>query len=288
MNDKLTIGEFSRFCNVTIKTLRHYERMKLLVPSEVDEWTHYRYYNVSQLQQLNGILRLKEMGFSLEEVRELQEEGTNEPSIKQLESKITQTENLLDALHDRLSLLKRMADMRTKIETMDTISIQHLPEIIVASHRHKLKRREEFLAVCATIMGPEVQRLGCKRSLPLNWFVVEHDKELKEENIDIEIFEEVEDLMPDTPILRFSILPEVPARAVQRAASLHEGARLRSHRTSSHSARGIPLEPKRPREVALHHPSARHKGQTPPADTEATLQSLTYPSGVATDVSLHP
>lgn len=211
MNDKLTIGEFSRFCNVTIKTLRHYERMKLLVPSEVDEWTHYRYYNVSQLQQLNGILRLKEMGFSLEEVRELQEEGTNEPSIKQLEGKITQTENLLDALHERLSLLKRMADMRTKIETMDTISIQHLPEIIVASHRHKLKRREEFLAVCATIMGPEVQRLGCKRSLPLNWFVVEHDKELKEENFDIEIFEEVEDLMPDTPILRFSILPEVPA-----------------------------------------------------------------------------
>ena len=133
MNDKLTIGEFSRFCNVTIKTLRHYERMKLLVPSEVDEWTHYRYYNVSQLQQLNGILRLKEMGFSLEEVRELQEEGTNEPSIKQLEGKITQTENLLDALHERLSLLKRMADMRTKIETMDTISIQHLPEIIVAS-----------------------------------------------------------------------------------------------------------------------------------------------------------
>ena len=67
MNDRLTIGEFSHFCQVTIKTLRHYERMKLLVPCEVDEWTHYRYYNVSQLQQLNGILCLKEMGFSLEE-----------------------------------------------------------------------------------------------------------------------------------------------------------------------------------------------------------------------------
>ena len=222
MNDKLTIGEFSSFCNVTIKTLRHYERMKLLVPSEVDEWTHYRYYNVSQLQQLNGILRLKEMGFSLEEVRELQEEGTNEPSIKQLESKITQTENLLDALHERLSLLKRMADMRTKIETMDTISIQHLPEIIVASHRHKLKRREEFLAVCATIMGPEVQRLGCKRSLPLNWFVVEHDKELKEENIDIEIFEEVEDLMPDTPILKFRVLPEVQTAVCMKCRGTFE------------------------------------------------------------------
>jgi len=38
-NIRLTIGEFSRFCQVTVKTLRHYERMKLLVPHEVDEWT---------------------------------------------------------------------------------------------------------------------------------------------------------------------------------------------------------------------------------------------------------
>lgn len=46
-NIRLTIGEFSRYCGVTVKTLRHYERMKLLVPSEVDEWTRYRYYSVS-------------------------------------------------------------------------------------------------------------------------------------------------------------------------------------------------------------------------------------------------
>lgn len=288
MNDRLTIGEFSRFCQVTVKTLRHYERMKLLVPSEVDEWTHYRYYNVSQLQQLNGILRLKEMGFSLEEVRELQDEGTNQPSMKQLEGKITQTENLLDALHERLALLKRMADMRSKIEAMDKISIQHLPEMVVASHRHMLRRREEFLAVCACVMGPEVQRMGCRRSLPLNWFVVEHDKEVKKEDIDIEIFEEVEDLMPDSSILKFRVLPEVPvavcmkcqgtfehlARTLQRAASLHEGARIRTQRTTPHSPCGIPLEPERPREVALHHPSARHEGQASPTDEETAVQKL--------------
>ena len=52
---KLTIGEFSRFCQVTVKTLRHYDKLGLLVPSEVDEWTHYRYYDVSQMQQLNAM-----------------------------------------------------------------------------------------------------------------------------------------------------------------------------------------------------------------------------------------
>lgn len=210
MNGRLTIGEFSRFCKVTVKTLRHYERMKLLVPNEVDEWTHYRYYTVSQMQQLNAILQLKEMGFSLEEVRELQDEGTNCPNVHQLESKIRQTEELLDALHDRLELLKRMASTQSKMETVDRISIQRLPEIIVAVHHHVLDRWEDLPSVCAGIMEPELQRLGCKRSLPINWFIVEHGKGFKKKDIDIDIFEQVEDLMLDTSVLKFRILPEVP------------------------------------------------------------------------------
>ena len=210
MNDRLTIGEFSRFCQVTVKTLRHYERMKLLVPSEVDEWTRYRYYTMSQMQQLNGILRLKEMGFSLEEVRELQDEGTNCPSTKQLENKIKQVEDLLDTLLERRSLLRRTASTRLKIEAMDRISVQRLPEVIVASRRCVLRRREDLFYVCTNIMGPEIQRIGCKRSLPINWFVIEYEKEFKTEQIDVEIFEQVETLMPDTPIIKFRLLPEVP------------------------------------------------------------------------------
>lgn len=66
-NVKLTIGDFSKYCQVTVKTLRHYEKLGLLVPNEVDEWTRYRYYDVAQMQQLNAILRLKAMGFTLEE-----------------------------------------------------------------------------------------------------------------------------------------------------------------------------------------------------------------------------
>lgn len=210
MNDRLTIGEFSRFCQVTVKTLRHYERMRLLVPSEVDEWTHYRYYNVSQMQQLNSILRLKEMGFSLDEVRELQDEGTQSPTVEQLERKMKQVEEAMDTLHERLQLLRRITDTQTRMEEMTRISIQRMPEIIVASHRVVLKRREDLPSVCANVVGPEIQRLGCKRSLPINWFVVEHEEEYKTENIDVEIFEQVENLLPDTPILHFRIMPEIP------------------------------------------------------------------------------
>ena len=33
---------------VTVKTLRHYETKKLLIPDEVDEWTGYRYYSLDR------------------------------------------------------------------------------------------------------------------------------------------------------------------------------------------------------------------------------------------------
>ncbi len=41
---KLKIGEFSKLMQVTVKTLRHYEQIGLLVPDEVDQWSGYRYY----------------------------------------------------------------------------------------------------------------------------------------------------------------------------------------------------------------------------------------------------
>ena len=74
--NKLMIKEFSLLCGVTVKTLRHYEKVGLLQPAEVDEWTGYRYYNVAQMQTLANIRRLKRIGFSLDEILDLSERGT--------------------------------------------------------------------------------------------------------------------------------------------------------------------------------------------------------------------
>ena len=39
-----TIGEFSKICQVSVKTLHHYDRIGLLTPFRVDSFTGYRYY----------------------------------------------------------------------------------------------------------------------------------------------------------------------------------------------------------------------------------------------------
>ena len=78
---KLKIGEFSQMMQVTVKTLRHYEQKGLLMPDEVDEWTGYRYYTVEQMQRLNNIRELQQLGFSLDEIGLLYEDDSHDPTI---------------------------------------------------------------------------------------------------------------------------------------------------------------------------------------------------------------
>jgi len=221
-NVRLTIGDFSKYCQVTVKTLRHYEKLGLLVPNSVDEWTRYRYYDVAQMQQLNAILRLKGMGFTLEEIRELLDEGTHRPSIPQIESKIKDTEEQIARLEQRLDVLKRMGDSIRQITHMERFSIQSLPPIIVASHRRIIKNYGELRSLCANIIGPEIQRLGCKRTQPIYCFSVNHDREFKTVNIDIEYCEQVEEAMEDSVLIKFHELPEVPIAVCMKCSGTYD------------------------------------------------------------------
>jgi DNA-binding transcriptional MerR regulator len=64
----LKIGEFSRLCQVTVKTLRYYDDIGLLKPAQIDKFTDYRYYTLDQLPRIHSIMALKELGLSLEEI----------------------------------------------------------------------------------------------------------------------------------------------------------------------------------------------------------------------------
>ena len=97
---KLKIGEFSQLMQVTVKTLRHYEQKGLLTPDEVDEWTGYRYYSINQMQKLQTIRDLQRLGFSLDEIKDLFEDNSHFPSIRQLTEKI----NPLGGLRSRFVL----------------------------------------------------------------------------------------------------------------------------------------------------------------------------------------
>ena len=207
---KLKIGEFSKMMQVTVKTLRHYERKGLLLPDEVDEWTGYRYYSIDQMQKLQDIRDLQRLGFSLDEIKDLYEEDSHTPSIRQLTEKIKETEVQLRQLIARRNQLLDWRDSRKEMKTMDKFSIQSLPEIIVASHREVIPNYEALGLLCYEKIGPEMQRLGCKCPPPGYCFTMEHNKEYTPTNIDIEYCEQVEEMGTDSSIIQFKRLPAIP------------------------------------------------------------------------------
>lgn len=65
----MTIGQFSKVCAVSVKTLRYYDSVGLLKPCMVDDFTGYRYYEESQMADMLLINRLKRYGFSIVEIK---------------------------------------------------------------------------------------------------------------------------------------------------------------------------------------------------------------------------
>ncbi|MBZ4322027.1 MerR family transcriptional regulator [Streptomyces huiliensis] len=75
-----TIGDFARYGRVSVRMLRHYDATGLLRPARVDAATGYRHYEAGQLARLNRVIALKELGFTLRQVRAIVDEevGTAE------------------------------------------------------------------------------------------------------------------------------------------------------------------------------------------------------------------
>ena len=194
----------------TVKTLRHYEQIGLLLPDEVDEATGYRYYRMEQMQRLNAIKDLKSLGFSLDEIKDIYDDDTHTPSLEILEAKIDDCRRQLRELEQRRLRLAVLADSRKQLLIMEKFSIQSLPEIIVASHREVVENYDAIGAMCVNVIGPEMQRLGCKCPPPGYCFTIEHDKEYKPKDIDIEYCEQVEEAGEDSAIITFKRLPAVP------------------------------------------------------------------------------
>lgn len=67
------VNEFAKLCGVTPRTLKYYETRGLIRPALVGE-NGYRYYSLSQIDEISAILLFRDYGFSLEEIKTIMEQ----------------------------------------------------------------------------------------------------------------------------------------------------------------------------------------------------------------------
>jgi DNA-binding transcriptional MerR regulator len=77
-----SIGEFARHGRVSVRMLRHYDAIGLLRPACVDPASGYRFYQASQLAELNRVIALKDLGFSLQQVQAILAEQVSAAELR--------------------------------------------------------------------------------------------------------------------------------------------------------------------------------------------------------------
>lgn len=103
----MRIGTVARECGVSIDTIRYYEREGLLLPPQRRP-SGYREYGEDALDRLRFIRRAKDLGFSLDDIRELLSlSNDREHGVKGVKQR---AQRRLERVDERLAQLQRMRD----------------------------------------------------------------------------------------------------------------------------------------------------------------------------------
>lgn len=109
MSTYLSIGDFSRASHMTVKMLRHYHQIGLLVPADVDPYTGYRRYTAEQLPTAQVIRRFRALDMPLEEIHAVLDapdlRTRNEriaTHLSRLEGELGRTQRAVASLRDLL------------------------------------------------------------------------------------------------------------------------------------------------------------------------------------------
>lgn len=99
------IGEFSKIVDIPVRTLRFYDEYGVLQPSEIDDFTGYRYYNDANIIECELIKLLKSLDFTLEEIIDYKDCLDEEIIIKK-KREIEERIYLLRKKYERLSIMQ--------------------------------------------------------------------------------------------------------------------------------------------------------------------------------------
>ncbi|MBI9097977.1 MAG: MerR family transcriptional regulator [Spirochaetaceae bacterium] len=105
----LSIGEFSQASRLSVKTIRYYQELGILIPSEIDEISGYRYFNQRNFERAQSIVLLKELGFTLKEIQKILADCDSEDDLNIfIEKKLTEVERKLSSLKKMKRDLQQM------------------------------------------------------------------------------------------------------------------------------------------------------------------------------------
>jgi DNA-binding transcriptional MerR regulator len=132
-----SIGDFAQLGRVSIRMLRHYDAIGLLTPAAVDPHSGYRFYTADQLRRLNRVIALKDLGFTLEQVRTIVDDKVDVAELRgmlrlrqaQLEAQMTADAAKLLGVAARLRMIETEGHMSTEDVILKDVAAMRVAEL---------------------------------------------------------------------------------------------------------------------------------------------------------------
>lgn len=185
------IGELSRLSQIPVKTLRFYDAEGILVPDLIDEFTGYRYYGAAKLSDCYQIVALKELGFSLSEIKEFL--SLPKEKISELvEAKEAELNVLKIQTEARIRVLRNLNSALKESACMFDIIIRKSDEIRLLFDRRIVSGPEESEKVLSELRSVVPDAVQGDRVV-----IVDYETEYVSENFDIGLGIELTGKVPE-------------------------------------------------------------------------------------------
>ncbi|CAH8771063.1 MerR family transcriptional regulator [Paenibacillus dendritiformis] len=208
------ISEFSKLSQVPAKTLRYYDQLGLLRPACKDSQSGYRYYTSEQLLRLQRIFALKDLGFTLEQIKQILHDEVSAADIRRmLLLKQAEVESLIQSETERLlrieARLKQLEQEGDKLPRHEVL-VKKLEPTMVVSIREATNR------VRIPGLLAEIDEYLQWNGLPAasRHIVVWHSYAEGENGVELAVACPVPRLLPDTDRFTTMTLPGMTAASV--------------------------------------------------------------------------
>lgn len=176
MTEYYTVGELAKIYNISVHTLRFYDKKEVFQPSTKNVATGYRYYTPDQLYQLDLLLFLRELGFPVHDAGDIMSRVSSRSELRdvlgQQRSVIEEQIAALEAIRDKLlradskfaNLQPELNVIRIRWVTSRVFMPMYAPDLPADGEARHFKfkeiisRNSKFLSSHDTV--PEIRGIG--------------------------------------------------------------------------------------------------------------------------------
>ncbi len=151
--DAMKVGALAKQTGISVRTLHYYDEIGVLAPSAHSD-AGYRLYTAADVVRLQQIMSLRQLGFSLEQIRDCLDRGDVSP-LRVIEQHLVQLREQIALHHQLCDRLERIAGGLRRAEKPSVTELLHTMEVMNRVEKYYTPEQREWLKERRETVGDE-------------------------------------------------------------------------------------------------------------------------------------